>query len=50
MSTGVIQHITTTPQVNARAPYGKWRVYSPENTIRFYALRLHEEGATKSNP
>jgi NitT/TauT family transport system substrate-binding protein len=31
-------------------PYGKWRVYSPESTIRLYALHLHEAGATKSNP
>jgi NitT/TauT family transport system substrate-binding protein len=31
-------------------PYGKWCVYSPENTIRFNALRLHKAGATKSNP
>jgi NitT/TauT family transport system substrate-binding protein len=25
-------------------------VYSPESTIRLYALHLHEAGATKSNP
>ena len=23
-------------------PYGKWREYDPEDTVRFYALRLHE--------
>jgi NitT/TauT family transport system substrate-binding protein len=23
-------------------PYGKWREYNPEDTVRFYALRLHE--------
>src|SRR5262249_19641701 len=25
-------------------PYGKWREYDPEDTIRFYGLRLHETG------
>jgi NitT/TauT family transport system substrate-binding protein len=25
-------------------PYGKWRDYDPEDTVRFYALRLHEVG------
>jgi NitT/TauT family transport system substrate-binding protein len=31
-------------------PYGKWREYDPEDTIRFYALRLHEVGMIKSIP
>jgi NitT/TauT family transport system substrate-binding protein len=31
-------------------PYGRWREYSPEDTIRFYALRLHEAGLIKSSP
>ena len=31
-------------------PYGKWRDYSPEDTVRFYALRLHEAGMIKSTP
>jgi NitT/TauT family transport system substrate-binding protein len=31
-------------------PYGRWRDYSPEDTIRFYALRLHEVGLLKSTP
>jgi len=31
-------------------PYGRWREYSPEDTIRFYALRLHEAGMIKSSP
>jgi NitT/TauT family transport system substrate-binding protein len=31
-------------------PYGKWRDYEPEDTIRFYALRLHEAGMVKSSP
>jgi len=31
-------------------PYGKWRDYNPEETIRFYALRLREAGMVKSAP
>ena len=31
-------------------PYGKWREYDPEDTMRFYALRLHEAGMIKSSP
>lgn len=37
-------------QVLKELPYGKWREYDPEDTIRFYALRLHEAGMLKSNP
>jgi NitT/TauT family transport system substrate-binding protein len=31
-------------------PYGNWREYNPEDTVRFYALRLHESGMIKSIP
>jgi NitT/TauT family transport system substrate-binding protein len=31
-------------------PYDKWREYDPEDTVRFYALRLHEAGMLKSGP
>ena len=31
-------------------PYDRWREYDPEDTIRFYALRLHEAGFVKSSP
>jgi NitT/TauT family transport system substrate-binding protein len=31
-------------------PYGKWREYDPEDSVRFYALRLHEAGMIKSIP
>jgi NitT/TauT family transport system substrate-binding protein len=31
-------------------PYGKWREFDAEDTIRFYALRLHEAGMIKSSP
>jgi NitT/TauT family transport system substrate-binding protein len=31
-------------------PYGRWREYDPEDTVRFYALRLHEVGMIKNTP
>jgi len=31
-------------------PYDRWRDYDAEDTVRFYALRLHDAGLTKSNP
>jgi NitT/TauT family transport system substrate-binding protein len=31
-------------------PYDRWRDYDSEDTIRFYALRLHEAGIIKSSP
>ena len=31
-------------------PYEKWRDYNPEDTIRFYGLRLREIGLTKYSP
>ena len=37
-------------QTMRELPYGKWREYDPEDTIRFYALRLHEAGMLKSSP
>jgi NitT/TauT family transport system substrate-binding protein len=30
--------------------YGAWREYDAEDTIRFYALRLHELGVIKTSP
>ena len=37
-------------QTMKEIPYGKWREYDPEDTVRFYALRLHEAGMIKSSP
>lgn len=31
-------------------PYNKWRVYDPEDSVRFYGLRLHEARMVKSAP
>ena len=37
-------------QVLTEIPYPKWREYDAEDTLRFYALRLHEAGMIKSTP
>jgi NitT/TauT family transport system substrate-binding protein len=37
-------------QMFKELPYGKWREFNPEETMRFYALRLHEAGLIKSTP
>ena len=31
-------------------PYSGWRDYDPEDSVRFYALRLRELGMIKSSP
>jgi len=31
-------------------PYARWREYNPDDTIRFYSLRLHEAGMIMSSP
>ena len=33
-----------------QVPYNRWRDYDPEDTIRFYSLRLREAGMIKSVP
>jgi NitT/TauT family transport system substrate-binding protein len=37
-------------QTLTEVPYGRWRDYDPEDTLRFYALRLREVGMLKSSP
>jgi NitT/TauT family transport system substrate-binding protein len=31
-------------------PYDRWREFDPADSMRFYALRLHEVGMIKSSP
>jgi NitT/TauT family transport system substrate-binding protein len=37
-------------QTLTELPYGVWREYNAEDTLRFYALRLHEAGMITSTP
>ena len=40
----------STLQMLRELPYARWRDYDAEDTVRFYALRLHEGGMIKSSP
>ena len=37
-------------QTLTELPYDSWREFDPEDSMRFYALRLHEVGMIKSSP
>jgi NitT/TauT family transport system substrate-binding protein len=37
-------------QTLTEIPYDRWREYDPEDSLRFYALRLHEVDMVKSSP
>jgi NitT/TauT family transport system substrate-binding protein len=37
-------------QTLGELPYDRWREYDPEDTLRFYALRLREAGIIKASP
>jgi NitT/TauT family transport system substrate-binding protein len=37
-------------QVLDELRYDRWREYDPEDTVRFYALRMHQVGMIKSSP
>ena len=43
------EYMQTLPELQ-HIPYMKWRDYNPEDTIRFYALRMRDIGMIKSNP
>ena len=47
---GVHKHYDYALQAMQEIPWDKWRDYDPEDTVRFYALRLHEAGMIKSSP
>jgi NitT/TauT family transport system substrate-binding protein len=50
VSRGFANNYDYTVQALRDIPYGKWREFDPEDTLRFYSLRLHEVGMIKSNP
>jgi NitT/TauT family transport system substrate-binding protein len=41
---GYIERHVYTLQTIREVPYAKWREYNPEDTVRFFALRLQEPG------
>jgi NitT/TauT family transport system substrate-binding protein len=47
---GYTQRYDYALQAIKELPYGQWHEYNAEDTLRFYALRLHEAGMIKSSP
>ena len=47
---GFVEQYEYARQTLTEVPYDRWREYDPEDTIRYYALRLHEAGFIKSSP
>jgi NitT/TauT family transport system substrate-binding protein len=47
---GVAANYDFAVQLMKDIPYDKWREYDPEDTVRFYALRLQEAGMIKAIP
>jgi NitT/TauT family transport system substrate-binding protein len=47
---GFTPHYDYALQAIKELPYDLWRDYDPEDTVRFYALRMHELGLIKRDP
>ena len=47
---GLVRRYDHTLRTIKELPYDRWGEYDPEDTMRFYALRLHEAGMIKSSP
>ena len=47
---GIIPRYAIALEIMKDVPYGRWQDYDPEDTVRFYALRLHEARMIKSGP
>jgi NitT/TauT family transport system substrate-binding protein len=47
---GYVERYDSALQTLQELPYARWREYDPEDSVRFYALRLHEAGMIKSTP
>jgi hypothetical protein len=43
-------HLEGFEEVVSQLPYGHWRDWNPEDTLRFHALRLKDAGMLKSTP
>jgi NitT/TauT family transport system substrate-binding protein len=50
LASGVAKDYDYALQTMKEVSYGRWREYDPEDTVRFYALRLHEIGMIESSP
>ncbi len=50
VSRGFYKNHDITLQMLRDLPYARWRDFDAEDTVRYYALRLHEAGMIKSSP
>ena len=50
VSRGYTGELAYAAQALREIPYARRREYDPEDTVRFYALRLHKVGMVKSSP
>jgi NitT/TauT family transport system substrate-binding protein len=50
VETGYTERYEYAVQALQEIPYNRWREYDAEDSIRFYALRMHEAGFIKSSP
>jgi NitT/TauT family transport system substrate-binding protein len=50
VDSGVTPSYDAALQTLRELPYGSWRDYHPEDTLRFFALRLHEVGMITTGP
>ena len=50
VSRGFYRDHGITLQMLSDLPYARWREFDTEDTVRYYALRLHEAGMIKSSP
>jgi len=50
VQTGYASNYKTMLQILREVSYGAWRSYDPENTMRFFAVQLHEVGMLKGSP
>lgn len=47
---GFSRNVALAAQSLREIPYRRWREFDSADSLRFYALRLHEVGAIKSSP
>jgi NitT/TauT family transport system substrate-binding protein len=47
---GLTERYDYAVQTLTELPYASWREFDPEDSMRFFALRLHEVGMIKSSP
>ena len=50
MDKGVVKQYEYALQTIKELPYARWHDYDSADTLRFYALRLHEAGMIRSSP